>query len=216
MVADSRMQKWEIIVNRLADFEKSKDMEDIESIKDADERTTKVLESYGLPPTTLALEAVHIIKQEEWPEGEAFFSRKYGLFVCEEDNPDDFKMKLVHEIFHFKGINFLPIPLTEAIVERLTCQAINVDDQTLEGNAIFSGVYTYNEFRLLLDEMLAKIVQKSGYDQLQVFSCFAKAHLTGVLEYLSLLDEFFGQGTSKRLNELNNDPESLRQFISTL
>jgi hypothetical protein len=211
-----RVQKWRLVVERLADVEKSKNLKEIEVIQGADEVTAKVIESYGLQSSLVVPENVHIIRREEWPDGHAFFSREHGLFVCEDIGMEHFKMKVIHEMFHCKGVNFLPIPLTEAIVEKLTNQALNYEDKQLVGNAVFSGVYTYNEYRVLLDDLLRRIVQRSGCNQMQAFSNFAKAHLTGVLEHLSVLDEVFGSGTMNRLNELDDNPDSLRQLINTL
>lgn len=213
---DPRVQKWRLIVEQLVDFEKSKNSEEIQFIQGADEITAKVIESYGLQSSAFTPEDIHIIKQEEWPDGHAFFSREHGLFVCEDINMDHFRMKVIHEMFHSKGVNFLPIPLTEAIVEKLTNQALNYEDKQLVGNAVFSGVYTYNEYRLLLDDILGRIVQRSECNQMQAFSNFAKAHLTGVLEHLSVLDEIFGSGTMNRFNELDDNPDSLRRLITTL
>ena len=48
------------------------------------------------------------------------------------------------------------------------------------------------------------------------FSLFVKAHLTGSLEHLSFLDEIYASGTLQQLNELDDNPESFRQFVESL
>jgi len=145
-----------------------------------------------------------------------FFSREHGVFIREDADPEMFKTKVLHELFHYKGVNFLPIPLTETIVERLTAQASNLNNPSLKGSTVFNGIYTYPKLRPVLDQLLQKIRQKTGISDVKAFSYFAKAHLSGELEHLSFLDSCFSAGTCARLNQLDDDANSFIDFVNGL
>jgi len=210
----------ERFIDNYTQYERSKENIEIEIIQDADDRTSKVFEIYGLDPTSVPVQSVHIIDKSKWPgEPAAFMLREHGVFVCESNDIDILKMRIIHEMFHAKGINFLPIPLTEAIVERLTNQALNLDDKSLEGSAVFSGIYTYNNHRIVFDDLLKSIIKKAPTgvtNDYHSFSFFAKAHLSGRIHYLDFLDDLFGSGTLKKIDQLDNTPESFSSFVASL
>jgi hypothetical protein len=216
---DARQEIWKDLVSNIEDYEREKGLEEIEVIQDADNRTSQVIESYGLQSTTLTPELVHLIKGQNWKEGHAFMSRDHGLFVCERRDLNELRMEVVHEMFHYKGVNHLPIPLTEAIIERLTAQALNLENKNLEGGQVFSGIYTYPDFRLTLDKLLKLTVDrapKGATNGFHTFSFFAKAHLTGDIGCLDFLNTIFDKGTLENLQNLDDDHESLVAFVENL
>lgn len=120
---------WKQIAHNPAQYERSKRVFEIKTIQEADNLTSRVIKKYGLDPTSVPSQAIHIIDESKWPGGHAFVSLEHGdVFVCENEDVDLLKMVIIHEMFHLKGVNFLPIPLTEAIVERLTSQALNLNN----------------------------------------------------------------------------------------
>ncbi len=216
---DFRQETWKQIVDNVEDYEREKSLEEIEVIQDADNRTSQVIESYGMSSTTVTPELVRLIKSQNWVDGHAFMSREQGLFVCERQDLEKLRMELIHEMFHYKGVNHLPVPLTEAIVERLTAQALNLENKNLSGSQVFSGAYSYLDFRLTLDTLLRLIVDrapKGVTNGFHTFSFFAKAHLTGDIGCLDFLDTIFGQGTLDKLQNLDDDSESLISFVKSL
>ncbi len=189
-------------------------------ITDANRRTSIIMEQYDVPPKDADSNNVHVIPIEKWLGGDAFFVRELnGLVVPELHEEKSFLLCLIHEMFHLKGINFLPIPVTEAIVERLTNEAFNLGNASLSDGRRFSGSYTYIDYMRAFDSLLEKIIQNSPHgvtNLLHAYSFFAKTHLSGNIEHLSFLNDLFGQDTVQTFNALDDQLASFQEFIKNL
>jgi len=80
--------------------------------------------------------------------------------------------------------------------------------------------FGYPEQRRALDELIGKLFNKNREkfkNKKQVFDMFVKAMLSGdLLELGKLIDRTFGQGTFRKIGELDAEPEKLKEFINTL
>lgn len=211
----------ELLIKNLSELEKTKENFELEVIQDADRRTSAIMERYGMPAFTIGENQIHIVAKGDWQgDGHGFMSREIdGAVVLEKEIDKEFLLSVVHEMFHLKGVNFLPEPFTEAIVEKLSCEAINLDDSAITGENVFSGSYSYNEYREEFDKFIDKIVEGAMprvVSRKHVFSFFAKSHLSGSLEYILFLNDIFGQGTVEKLNSLDDNFSSFQNFVNDL
>lgn len=216
----SRTEKFQSIYKKLNEIERPMNELETGIVSEADRRTSVLLNMYGIPSSNIRPDTIHIIPQSEWPGGHAFMKEETKeVIIVEQENYGKFALEVVHEMLHVKGSNILPTPLTEAIVERLTNQAMNLSDPSLVGGQVFSGTYAYPQYRKVFDALLSKISlhsQEETADRLGIFSFFAKAHLSGDMRFLLFLDNLFGAGTADRLNNLSDDTEALEKFIEAL
>lgn len=217
----------EVMFTELSLRERPQNESVLKAINLANRVTNQLLGEYGKDPVNVRSDIFHVIRSDAWigQDNHALFSREHDTILIKETlDQDSLILGLMHEMLHYKGENFLPNPLTEAIVERLAAQAVNIERMRLgaepmQGESIFSGTYTYNRDRIVLDGLLGKLRDESEgkiKDRPQAFSYFAKAHLNGVIEYLKILDEIFGAGTVEKLDKLDDNPESFKDFVDSL
>ena len=216
---DRVRQVRENILSDLSSLEREKSVAEIEIINNVNDATTRIMERYAVPAINAEDAIVRIIPENNWPGGGAFSSRKDEVIVVPEQvDLNKLKFILTHEMFHFKGVNWLPTLITEAIVEKLTNEALNIDNSAITGIKVFDGVFTYDEYRKTFDSLIEKIVQhtQGKSDFRHIFSFFARAHLSGDGRQLLFLDEAFGPGTFVKMDELSDNFQEVSRFIESL
>lgn len=213
-----RAERYRKIVQDIDNLERKKTLSEISLIRQADTRTTRVLQFYGVKSPRVEVEQIKVISESAAKNCNSFTVNGEGYAVIPEADKDPFLHETMHEMLHLKGSNYLPVPVTEAIVEMLTCQSQNVDKSNLVGAQVFSGRYSYVEESKIMDDLIRKVVATASPDVtdfFHTFSFFAKAHLTGDRSLIDFLDRLFGQGTVNNFESIT-DTASFKNFVNNL
>jgi hypothetical protein len=209
------------VIDNISSFELLKNEFEENIINDANRKTSAVISKYGLSPVNIDSSSIYVVDLDVVAGTDhAFYSVEDQKFVLSRSEDTEwFGLMTIHEMFHYKGSNFLPAPVTEAIVERLTNEAVNLDDSSLIGSQVFSGIYTYPEERKALNLFMSKIREVAGSETTtdsHTFSFFAKAHITGDASYLNFLDDLFGPGTLSKFINLGDNTSDFIEFVNKL
>jgi hypothetical protein len=169
---DDDVQTSEQNLEKIYTSEKTKTIEEIDLIDQANEITDFLRKKYNMPKLLVPPEAIHIILKNNWNfNGTAFYDeRTKTIFIKETEKKLLLKKRLIHEMLHAKTNNLLPKLLNEALVESMTIELMSFfendkitknelldskqlikmfpNERTSSGNPVFSE----NTFLAYLDE----------------------------------------------------------------